>query len=161
MVTMTSKGKKKATSYQRSHTLDFALEVILTAANGDVTAMCKFCLYEGRDVVQFDDNLTCKRKHCYDIQYFMKPFNSHKYCSHHVGQHRESWEWYQTLSVEDKKQLFDAPTCGPSHQHADVLNQCSHCRDDFRRLVFSQQQVAPRIRRLVFSQQRVVPRIRR
>ncbi len=71
--------------------LDFALEVILTATNGNVTTECKFCLYEGRDVVQLGDNLICKHKHHSDIQYFTKPFNSHKYHSHHAGQHKESW----------------------------------------------------------------------
>jgi hypothetical protein len=84
MATMMSKGKKKAMLYQCSHTLDFALEVVSTTANGDVTAMCKFCLYEGRDVVQLGGNSTRKRKHRFDIQYFMKSFNLHKYPSHHA-----------------------------------------------------------------------------
>lgn len=84
MATMMNKGKKKVMSYQCSDTLDFALEVISTTANGNVTARCKFCLYEGQDVVQLGDNLTCKRKHRSDIQYFTKSFNLHKYRSHHA-----------------------------------------------------------------------------
>ncbi len=72
------------------------------AANGNVTAKWKFCLYEARNVVQLDSNATCKRKHRFDIQYFTKPFKPHKYRNHHVGQHKESWARYQTLLVEDK-----------------------------------------------------------
>jgi hypothetical protein len=122
MATMTSKGKKKATPYQHSHSLDFTLEVVSTAANGDVTAKCKFCMYEGWDVVQHNGNSTHKCKHCSDIQYFTKSFNPHKYRSHHAGQHKESWAWYQTLSVEDKKQFFDAkiPVTNTLHQHMDL-----------------------------------------
>jgi len=122
MVTMTSKGKNKATPYQHSHTLDFTLEVVSMTANGDVTAICKLCLYEGQDVVELNGNSTQKRKHRSDIQYFTKSFNPHKYRSHHAGQHKESWAWYQTLLVEDKKQFFDAkiPDTNTLHQHMDL-----------------------------------------
>jgi len=102
--------------------LDFALEVVSTVANGDVTAKCKFYLYEGRDVVQLDGNLTRKHKHHSDIQYFTKSFNLHKYRIHHAGQRKESWAWYHTLSVEDKKLFFDAkiPVTNALHQHMDL-----------------------------------------
>jgi len=90
-------------------------------ANGDVTARCKLCLYEGQDVVELNGNSTQKRKHRSDI-HFTKSFNPHKYRSHHAGQHKESWAWYQTLLVEDKKQFFDAkiPDTNTLHQHMDL-----------------------------------------
>ncbi len=43
---------RKATPYQPGHGLMYAIEVVLTASNGDVTCQCKFYVYEGRNEVE-------------------------------------------------------------------------------------------------------------
>ncbi len=83
------------------------MEVVNTAGNGDIIVPCMFCVYEGRDNVVVDDNSTQKRKSRNDIKYFLKPFLSHKYRSHHDRQHVESWALYKAASKKDKQHFFD------------------------------------------------------
>ncbi|ETK84899.1 hypothetical protein L915_10185, partial [Phytophthora nicotianae] len=112
---------KKPTPFQPSHALAYDVEVVATASNGDVTCRCKFCLYEGRDVVDVGVSGR-KRKQRGDIKYFNKPFVPHEYRSHHVGQHAASWTRYQTLSADEKKSFFDGKTkiTNLLHQHFDL-----------------------------------------
>ncbi|CAK9234576.1 unnamed protein product [Sphagnum troendelagicum] len=92
-----SSSKRAATPFKKSHTLDFALEVVSTDSRGDVSVQCLFCLYEGRQVVEVGV-AGRKRKQRNDIQYFTKSFAPFKYRSHHLGQHAASWTEYQMLS---------------------------------------------------------------
>ncbi len=65
-----------------------------------------FCVYEGRDIVEVGvAGRKCKQRT--DIQYFTKPFVTHKYKSHHEGQHATSWITYQALSSEEKENYFN------------------------------------------------------
>jgi hypothetical protein len=75
---------KKGTSFQKAHALDFALEIVLMDAHGDITIRCLFCLYQGRDVVEVSV-VGRKRKQRSDIKYFTKPLSLFKYRSHHEG----------------------------------------------------------------------------
>ncbi len=75
---------KKATLFQKPHALEFSLEVVSTAGNGDVIVRCLFCLHEGRDVIEVGV-AGCKRKQRNDIKYFMKSFVPFKYRNHHEG----------------------------------------------------------------------------
>jgi hypothetical protein len=59
---------KAKTPWQPAHELEYALEVVSTAGNGDITVRCMFygditvrCMfyvYEGRDSVVVDDSST-------------------------------------------------------------------------------------------------------
>jgi hypothetical protein len=86
---------KSKTPFQPKHKLEYALELVSTDDNGDVTYRCLFCLHDGRDVVEVVAGSIRKRKSRSDVKYFQKPFLPHKYRSHHSGQHAESWELYQ------------------------------------------------------------------
>jgi hypothetical protein len=97
---------KKLTPFQKSHALKFALEVVSTEGSGNVTVRCKFCLHEGRDVVEVSV-AGRKRKQRWDIKYFTKPFAPFTYRSHHEGQQKSSWTEYQGLSAEQKLQYFE------------------------------------------------------
>jgi len=68
---------------------------------------CLFYVHEGREVVSVGAGSSRKRKRTDKIKYFSAPFQSHKYRSHHEGQHAASWEEYQKLSKEDKAKYFD------------------------------------------------------
>ncbi len=80
---------RKATPYQPGHSLMYAIEVILTTSNDDVTSRCKFCVDEGRNEVEVGV-VGRKYKQHSDIRYFTKPFVLGKYRSHHIGQHGAS-----------------------------------------------------------------------
>jgi hypothetical protein len=98
---ITNMTSKKGTSFQKAHTLDFAFEIVLTYAHGDVTIWCLFCLYQGRDVVEVGvAGRKCKQRN--DIKYFTKSLSPFKYRSHHEGQHATSWTEYQGMSVDQK-----------------------------------------------------------
>jgi hypothetical protein len=98
---------KVKTPWQPAHGLEYALEVISTAGNGDITVRCMFCVYEGLDSVVVDGSSTRKRKSCNDIKYFLKPFLPHKYRSHHDEHHTESWALYKATTKKDKQHFFD------------------------------------------------------
>jgi len=98
---------KAKTPWQPAHGLKYALEVVSTAGNGDITVRCMFCVYEGRDSVVVDGSSTRKCKSRNDIKYFLKPFLPHKYRSHHDGQHVESWALYKAAAKNDKQHFFD------------------------------------------------------
>jgi len=98
---------KAKTPWQPAHGLKYALKIVSTAGNGDITVRCMFCVYEGRDSVVVDDSSTRKRKSRNDIKYFLKPFLPHKYRSHHDGQHAESWALYKAATKKDKQHFFD------------------------------------------------------
>ncbi|CAK9863190.1 unnamed protein product [Sphagnum jensenii] len=93
--------KKKPTSFQKSHTLKFDVEIVLMDARGDMTIRCKFCLHEGRDIVEVGV-ASRKHKQCSDIKYFTKPFAPFKYHNHHESQHASSWSEYQDLLIKQK-----------------------------------------------------------
>jgi hypothetical protein len=99
--------RKAKTPWQPAHGLEYALEVVSTTGNGDITVRCMFCVYEGRDniVVDGSSTRTCKSRN--DIKYFLKPFLPHKYRSHHDGQHAESWALYKAATKNDKQHFFD------------------------------------------------------
>jgi hypothetical protein len=98
---------KAKTPWQPAHELEYALEVISTAGNGNITVRCMFYVYEGRDSVVVDGSSTRKRKSHNDIKYFLKPFLPHKYRSHHNEQHVESWALYKAAAKKDKQHFFD------------------------------------------------------
>ncbi len=75
---------RKTMPYQLGHGLTYAIEVVSTTFNDDVTCRCKFYVYEGCDEVEVGVT-GCKRKQRFDIQYFTKLFLPDKYRSHHVG----------------------------------------------------------------------------
>ncbi len=103
-ITMPPKAK---TPWQPAHGFEYALEVVSTAGNSDITVRCMFCVYEGRDNVVVECSSTRKRKSCNDIKYFLKLFLPHKYRSHHDGQHAESWALYKATAKKDKQHFFD------------------------------------------------------
>ncbi|CAK9216560.1 unnamed protein product [Sphagnum troendelagicum] len=84
--------KKKPMPFQKSHALKFAVEIVSTDVRGDVTIRCKFCLHEGRDVVEVG---VAGRKHKQhnDIKYFTKSFAPFKYRSHYELQHVATPLW--------------------------------------------------------------------
>jgi len=114
----------KKTPFQRPHQLEYALEIVSTDGNGDVTVRCLFCLHDGRDTVDVRAGSTRKRKSRTDIKYFKKPFFPHQYRSHHTGQHAESWEKYQAASKEEKKRFFDGKVKAVNtlHRHMDLAS---------------------------------------
>jgi hypothetical protein len=83
---------------------------------------CRFCLHDGRDMVEVVAGSTRKRKSRSDIKYFQKPFLPHKYRSNHSGQHAESWELYQASSTEEKKNFFvgKIKNVNTIHRHMDL-----------------------------------------
>jgi hypothetical protein len=93
----------------------YAIEVVSTVSNSNVTCRCKFCVYEGREEVEVGVT-SCKCKQRSDIQYFTKSFFLGKYRSHHVRQYEASWTFYQSLSVTEKKGYFDGKI-----KHIDML----------------------------------------
>ncbi len=103
---MSKEVAKRGTQFQPNHSLDFAVERIDTSSGS--TACCFFCVHEGREVVFVGAGSSRKRKRTDKIKYFSAPFQPHKYCSHHEGQHVASWEEYQKLSKEDKAKYFDS-----------------------------------------------------
>jgi hypothetical protein len=103
--------------------LDYALELVSTDGNDDVTYRCLFCLHDGRDVVEVVAGSARKRKSRSDIKYFEKPFLPHKYRSRHSGKHAESWELYQASSMEEKKPFFfvgKIKNVNTIHRHMDL-----------------------------------------
>lgn len=114
---------KRNTPFQPKHSLEYGLEVTNEGVDGQVVR-CKFCLYEGREVVVTGPGSDRKRKSRVDIQYFYKPFTPYKYKSHHEGQHAESWEYYQTLSNEDKIDFFSGKKklVNTLHHHLDTAS---------------------------------------
>jgi hypothetical protein len=113
---------KSKTPFQPNHKLGYALELVSTDGNGDVTDRCLFCLHDGRDVVEVVTGYTRKRKSRSDIKYFQKPFLPHKYRSHHSGQHAESWELYQASSTEETNNFFVGKfkNVNTIHRHMDL-----------------------------------------
>jgi hypothetical protein len=113
---------KSKSPFQPKHKLEYALELVSTVGNGDVTYKCLFCLHDGHDVVEVVAGSTRKRKSRSDIKYFQKPFLPHKYRSHHSGQHAESWELYQASSTEEKKNFFVSKikNVNTTHRHMDL-----------------------------------------
>ncbi len=63
---------KAKTPWQPAHGLEYALEVVSTTSNDNITVWCIFCVYEGRDNVVVDGNSTRKRKSRNDIKYFLE-----------------------------------------------------------------------------------------
>jgi hypothetical protein len=59
---------KAKTPWQPAHRLEYVLEVVNTAGNGNITVRCMFCVYEGRDNVVVDGNSMRKRKLRNDIK---------------------------------------------------------------------------------------------
>ncbi len=98
---------KAKTPWQPAHRLEYALEVVNTVGNDDITVRCMFYVYEGRDNVMVDGSSTRKHKSRNDIKYFLKPFLPHKYRSHHNRQHVESWALYKATTKKDKQHFFD------------------------------------------------------
>ncbi len=86
-------SKKKVTPFQKAHELTYAIKEVSKDACGNVTVRCLFSMYEGRDIVEVRVARQ-KRKQRSDIQYFMKPFATYKYKSHHEGQHATLWITY-------------------------------------------------------------------
>jgi hypothetical protein len=86
-----------------------------------VIVRCKFCLHEGRDVVEVGLAGRKRKQRC-DIKYFKKPFSPFKYRSHHERQHKSSWTEYRGLSAEQKKQYFDGGVklTNTLHHHYDL-----------------------------------------
>jgi hypothetical protein len=113
---------KASTPFQPKHKLVYALELVSTDGNGDVTLRCLFCLHDGRDVHEVVAGSSRKRKSRCDIKYFKKPFLPHKYRSHHSTQHAESWERYQASSTEEKKGFFvgKIKNVNTMHRHMDL-----------------------------------------
>jgi hypothetical protein len=58
---------KAKTPWHPAHGLEYALEVVSTTSNDDITVRCMFCVYEGRDSVVVNDSSTQKRKSRNDI----------------------------------------------------------------------------------------------
>jgi hypothetical protein len=108
---------KKLTPFQKSHALEFGLEVVSTEGSGNVIVRCKFCQHEGRDVVELGEAGRKRKQRC-DIKNFTKPFAPFKYRSHHEEQHKSSWTEYRGLSAEQKKQYFDVRHT--LHHHFDL-----------------------------------------
>jgi hypothetical protein len=56
------------------------------------------------------------------FKYFLKPFLSHKYKSHHDGQHAESWALYKAATKKDKQHFFDnkIKVANTLHQYMDL-----------------------------------------
>jgi hypothetical protein len=52
-ITMPPKAK---TPWQFAHRLEYALEVVSTVGNDDITVRCMFSVYEGQDSVVVDDS---------------------------------------------------------------------------------------------------------
>ncbi|CAN5959160.1 unnamed protein product [Sphagnum jensenii] len=90
-------------------------------ACGNVIVYYKFCLHEGRDVVEVGV-AGHKRKQRNDIKYFTKPFAPFKYRNHHESKHASSWLEYQNLSVKQKNQYFQRRTklINTLHHHFDL-----------------------------------------
>lgn len=74
--------KKKPTLFWKSHALEFVAEIVSTNARGSMTVRCKFCLHEGRNVIEVG-MAGHKHKQCNNIKYFTKSFASFKYRNHH------------------------------------------------------------------------------
>jgi hypothetical protein len=73
--------------------------------SGNVCSVrCQFCIYNGKE-----DAIGEKRKRTQtDIaKDWTKPFRTSKYRDHHVSQHKGSWEVYQKLSYDQKKEYFE------------------------------------------------------
>jgi hypothetical protein len=113
---------KSKTPFQPKHKLEYALGLVSTDGNGDVTYRCIVCLHDGRDVVEAVAGSTRKRKSLSDIKYFQKPFLPHKYRSHHSGQHAQSWELYQASITEEKNNFFvgKIKNVNTIHRHMDL-----------------------------------------
>jgi hypothetical protein len=113
---------KAKTPWQPTHGVEYALEVVSIAGNGDITVRCMFCIYEGRDSIMVDSSSTRKRKSRNDIQYFLKPFLPHKYRSHHDGQHTKSWALYKAVAKKDKQHFFanKIKVANTLHQYMDL-----------------------------------------
>jgi len=113
---------KAKTPWQPAHGLEYALEVVNTTGNGNITVRCMLCIYEGRDSVVVDGSSTRKRKSRNDTKYFLKPFLPHKYRSHHDGQHTESWALYKAAAKKDKQHFFDnkIKVANTLHQYMDL-----------------------------------------
>jgi hypothetical protein len=52
---------KAKTPWQPAQGLEYALEVVNTAGNDDITIRCMFCVYEGRNNVVVDGSSTAAR----------------------------------------------------------------------------------------------------
>jgi hypothetical protein len=115
---------KAKTPWKHAHGLEYALEVVSTAGNGDITVRCMFCVYEGQDSVMVDGSSTRKHKSHNDIKYFLKSFLPHKYRSHHDGQHVESWALYKATAKKDKQHFFDnkIKVTNTLHRYMDLDN---------------------------------------
>ncbi len=98
---------KAKTPWQFAHRLEYALEVVSTVGNDDITVRCMFSVYEGQDSVVVDDSSMWKHKSHNNIKYFLEPFLPHKYRSHQDGQHAESWVLYKAATKKDKQHFFD------------------------------------------------------
>ncbi|KAF0687743.1 Aste57867_20548 [Aphanomyces stellatus] len=103
---------------QPQHGLEYALEVVLAASDGDATPRCLFCVHEGRDEPDLIGGPSTDEPR---IKYFSKPFAPQTYRAHHEDDHREAWEVYQRLSASEKQNYFkENGGMNPIHQHLDL-----------------------------------------
>jgi hypothetical protein len=97
----------RQTPFQRSHALEFGLEIVGGMQSGDesmaVSAVrCLFCVYYGRDCPAGSR----KRKRTENIQIFEAPFMRQNYKSH-MKQHVELFAEYSSLPTEEKRVFFE------------------------------------------------------
>ncbi|CAK9258551.1 unnamed protein product [Sphagnum jensenii] len=90
-----SSSKRAATPFQKSHALDFTLEVVSTDSRGDVSVRCLFCLYEGRQVVQHATSWTEYQMLSVDQkkQYFDGRIKATKTLHHHFDLDKDMYEF--------------------------------------------------------------------
>ncbi|KAF0699226.1 Aste57867_10191 [Aphanomyces stellatus] len=95
----------RTTPFQPKHALEFGLELMSADDDGEQTARCLFCVYEGRQKVEVGATTGRKRKERSSVHVFTKPFKPAQYRSH-LKQHAASWETYQALSEREKAAYF-------------------------------------------------------
>ena len=94
------------TPFQIQHVVEFGLLILqrdrITA--NICSVRCQFCIYNGKE-----NAIGEKRKRAQtDIpKDWTIPFRTSKYRDHHVSQHRGTWEAYQKLTYDQKKDYFE------------------------------------------------------
>ncbi len=94
------------TPFQIQHVVEFGLLILqrdrITA--NICSVRCQFCIYNGKENAIGEKR---KRAQTEIPKDWTIPFRTSKYRDHHVSQHRGTWEAYQKLTYDQKKDYFE------------------------------------------------------
>ncbi|KAH6591440.1 hypothetical protein BASA61_004951 [Batrachochytrium salamandrivorans] len=136
---------KRQTPFQEQHAVKYGLSPVKKSLDSSVEIVqCLFCVHIGRER---REGTGVKRQRTNNTHLFRFLFRLEYYESHLKTQHTNDWELYQTLSHQDKIELFNKKGRSGIHLHMD-------CDKDSLEFAISRPAIVDRVVMGLFSIQR-------